>query len=229
MTWEELSAKLYLQIDDSDSLSTAETLDLLNDVYYDICDDRNWSFLRKTATGTTSTSVDYVALPSDFNLILPNINGGYANGYNNLGVPHGSSGMLSQRIYTPYSSFSSVIVGTTRSIYIVIDIAQANNYYNIDWFCYIDIPNSRLVFTKQPTTAQSITYSYKYIPTAILTATSPIFPARFHKMIAFGAAAKFNNIEQTDKNQSYQRENQLEFEKQMEKLRMLDSHTKLTY
>jgi hypothetical protein len=137
--------------------------------------------------------------------------------------------MLSQRIYTPYSSFSSVIVGTTRSVYTVIDIAQANNYYNIDGFCYIDIPNSRLVFTKQPTTAQSITYSYKYIPDAILTATSPIFPSRFHKMIAFGAAAKFNNIEQTDKNQSYQKENQIEYERELERMRVYDAHLKLTY
>lgn len=229
MTWEELSQKLYLQIDDSSSLSTDETLDLLNDAYYDICDDRNWSFLRKTYSGTTSTSVDYVALPSDFDLILPNLNSSVGYGYNNLWVPHGSSSLYSQRIYTPYAAVSTVIVGSNRSIYRVIDIAERNNYYNMDWFVYIDIPNSRLVFTKQPTTAQSVTYDYKYIPDAILAWTSPIFPSRFHKMIAYRAAAQFNNIEQTDKNMSYQRENQLEYEKQIEKMRVYDAHTKLTY
>ncbi len=99
----------------------------------------------------------------------------------------------------------------------------------MDGFVYIDIPNSRLVFTKQPTTAQSVTYDYKYIPDAILIGTSPIFPSRFHKMIAYRAAAQFNNLEQTDKNMSYQRENQLEYEKQMEKMRIYDSHLKLSY
>jgi len=48
-------------------------------------------------------------------------------------------------------------------------------------------------------------------------------------MIAYRAAAQFNNLEQTDKNMSYQRENQLEYEKQMEKMRIYDSHLKLSY
>lgn len=157
----------------------------MNDAYYDVTDDRNWSWARATFTGTTSTSVDYVALPSDFSLILPNLNSSVGYGYNNLGVPHGSSSRYSQRIYTPYAGVSTVIVGSTRSIYTVIDISQRNNYYNMDGFVYIDIPNSRLVFTKQPTTAQSITYDYKIIPTAITANTSPLFPARFHKLLVF--------------------------------------------
>lgn len=113
----------------------------MNDVYYDITDDRNWSWARDTFTGSTSTSDPYVALPADFDLILPNLSSNIGYGYTNLGVPHGSSSLYSQRIYTPYALNSVVFVGTTNSVYKVIDIAKRNNYLNMDGYCYVDIPN----------------------------------------------------------------------------------------
>jgi hypothetical protein len=48
---------------------------LLNDVYGDICDDRDWEWLKATATGTTSTTVPYIALPADFKKMTISYNG----------------------------------------------------------------------------------------------------------------------------------------------------------
>lgn len=72
---------------------------------------------------------------------------------------------------------SVVFVGTTFSPYLVIPFSQRNNYRNASNVCYIDIPNQRLVFTLQPTSAQAITYDYIKVAADILIGTSPIFRA----------------------------------------------------
>jgi hypothetical protein len=67
--------RFQLQIDDSSELSDSESLDLANEVYREIQNDRDWSWLQATHTGTTSTTVPYVALPTDFKKVLPNYAG----------------------------------------------------------------------------------------------------------------------------------------------------------
>lgn len=224
MDWTALSDKLFLQVDDSSQLSTAEALDLINDIYSDVCDDRAWSWLQSTFSGSTSTSVPYVALPSDFNCLLPNVSNSIGYWYGNLGVPRG----YLQAMYTPGASVSVVFVGTTYSPYRIIEFSERRNYRDADGFAYIDIPNARLVFTKQPTTAQAIEFDYKKIPAAILAATSPLFRTSFHSVLAYGAAARFDTLQLTDKSQSYQRENMMLYEKQLESMRLDDARIKLS-
>ena len=100
--------KFYLQVDDSSELSDAEALDLANDVYGDVCDDRAWSWLRATYSGTTSASVPYIALPSDFNIILPNYSQGYSIGGGSAGVPIGAYPMVG--VYSSPWSNATVFV-----------------------------------------------------------------------------------------------------------------------
>lgn len=199
MTGTEIIAKFGLQVDDTSSLSTAESLALANDIYSEICNDRDWEWLKTSASGTTSVSVPYIALPADFKYIAPNKEGK-----------------------------SVVFVGTNHDEYEVISFADRRNYRNMDGYCYIDVPNSRLVFTLQPTSAKAVEYDYIKVETAIQAGTSPLFRAGFHKIIAFGMAARFSNIEQTDKGNSYQKENKELYDSVLEEMAIEDAKIKLS-
>lgn len=196
----DIIARFNLQVDDSSELSSTEELDLANEVYTDIANDRQWEWLKTTATGTTSTSVSYIALPSDFKEITQ-------NKYNK----------------------SVVFVGTDFQEYIVIPFSSRRDYRNQDGFCYIDVPNQRLYFTLQPTSAKAIEYDYIKRPTALTTSTAPLVTTdQFGNLIAYGMAAKFNPIEQSDKSSSYRQENQIEYTRILSDVQMEDTNIKLS-
>jgi len=223
MDWTALLNKFYLQVDDSSQLSDDEALELANDVYNDVANDREWEWLKASATGTTSTTVDYIALPSDFKNIVPNYNR-YGINFGSAGVPVGYSGDNGSE----YGSTAVVFVWSTYTPYLVIPASQRMNHRDTSGFCYIDVPNKRLVFTKQPTSAEAIQYDYIKIPTDITASTSPIFDARFHKILAFGMAVQFNLLEQTDKALSYYKENSIQYEKTLGQMQMQDALIKLS-
>ena len=191
--------RFELQVDDSSELSSTESLALAQEIYDDICNDRPWEWLKATATGTTSTVVSYIALPADFRELSLN-----------------------------KDNKSVIFVGSDYQEYKVVPFSSRRDYRDQDGICYIDIPNSRLYFTKQPTAAEAIEYDYIKNPADLTGATSPIFPAKYHNVVAYGMAGKFNNIEQTEKDGSYQNENQTEYYKLLSDMRMEDSNIKLT-
>lgn len=199
LTTAEIISRFNLQVDDASELSSDEELALANEVYNTICNDRPWEWLKKTYTGVTSTTLAYVALPSDFKELSP-------NSYNK----------------------SVVFVGTDRAEYMVVPLSSRRDYYNTDGYCYIDIPNQRLYFMKQPTEVKAIEYDYVSYPTALTTATSPLFNSRYHEMVSYGMAAKFSNIDQEDKSKSYKNENKQAYEDFMFDLRTEDANIKLT-
>lgn len=199
MITSEIISRFELQVDDASELSSDESLALANEIYNDIANDRPWEWLKKTATGTTSTSVAYIALPSDFKELSPNKEGK-----------------------------SVIFVGTDYSEYQVVPFSSRRDYRNQDGFCYIDIATSRLYFTLQPTSAKAIEYDYIHRPTALTLSTAPLVTTdQFGNLIAYGMAAKFNPIEQTDKAVSYQRENQGLFLTMLSDHRLEDANIKL--
>jgi hypothetical protein len=109
----------------------------------------------------------------------------------------------------------------------VIPFSRRREFRDMDGYCYLDIPNARLYFTKQPTSAQAIEYDYVMVAPALTTSTSPLFLADLHNTISYGMASKFDNIQLTDKVQSYQRENTIAYLNKLGKLQMLDAKTKL--
>lgn len=199
MTGQQIIDKFLLDVDDSSELSDDEVLDLLNDVYTDICDDRDWEWLKKTVTDTTSTSVPYVSLPSDFKKLVAN-----------------------------KDNESIVFVGSDYSEYKVIPFSSRRDYRDQDGFCYIDIPNQRLVFTLQPTSVKTIEYDYIFVPVAITVSTSPIFRSAFHKAIAFGMCARFPAIEQSNKSTSYGNEYGKMMFDQIQDMAVEDANIKLS-
>ena len=200
MTTQDIIDKFNLIVDDASELSSDEELALLNDVYGDVCDDREWEWLKSTATGTTSTSVPYVALPSDFKKIAP-------NEYNK----------------------SVVFVGTDYQPYRVVSFSDRRNYRDQSGFCYIDIPNQRLVFTLQPTEVKDIEYDYiKIAPDLDITSSDPLFRDGFRRMLAYGMASRFPSIEQADKTTSYARENLGQYLNILSAMRQEDAEIKLS-
>lgn len=222
MNWADIIARFELQVDDSATLSSEESLALANEVLFEIYQDRDWEFLKTSYTGVQSTSVPYIALPSDFRNLSPNYMGwvGYYSG--NMGFPIGWNG-------NPYwpnvstASSSVVFVDSTYIPYQVIPFSQRRSYRNMNQLCYIDFSTNRLYFIVQPTAALAVEYDYIKNGEALTTATSPLFPSQFHEIVSYWMAVKFNPIEQTDKAQSYQGINKQLYDEKLSRLRMLDS------
>lgn len=201
MTLDEIVDKFELQVDDASELSTDESYDLANDVYTDVQDDRPWEWLKASFSGTTSTTVPYIALPADFKMIAPN-----------------------------KCDESIVFVGASFSEYKVISFADRRDWRDVDGYCYIDIPNMRLVFTLQPTSAKALEYDYIKIAPALAAGTDqPLFRAGFHKIISFGMAMKFPSIEQADKSTSYASDNKLEYKNILSDMAVEDANIKLAH
>jgi len=202
-TTQEILTRYELQVDDASELSSTEELALANEVYNEICNERDWEWLKSTFTGNTSTTVDYIALPSNFRQITPNKN-----------------------------NESVVFVGSDYSEYKVIPFSSRRDYRDADGYCYIDVPNSRLVFTLQPTEVKAVEYDYMTNPTdlttSLVTPSVPLFNSKFWNVISYGMASKFNNIELSEKASSYQKENQLEYYRILEDMRLEDANIKLS-
>lgn len=200
----EIIARFRLQVDDATELSSDEELALEQEVYDEVCNDRPWEFLKKTKTDTTSTSVPYVALPADFKMIALNS-----------------------------ENESIVFVGTNYDKYKVVPFSSRRDYRDMDGYCYVDKTTSRLYFTLQPTSAKSIEYDYIHIPTELtlgstLITNEPIVrTTSFGNLLALGMAAKFNPIEQSEKQSSYRAENLADYRAKLEDLAVEDAYIKL--
>lgn len=190
MTAAQIIAKFELYYDDGTALSSQEELDLLNKIYQKVCANRPWEFLRNPFTGTQATSVPYIALPTNFGFLFQNHN-------------------YTDQSYT--SDRPVIFVGTSFTPYEVVSYADRRQYRNQDGYAYIDIVNSRLYFTLQPTSAQSVEFDYANVPATLSTDDTPVFPSRFHDIIYHGMIVDQNMIEMTDKGKSYAQENQVQY------------------
>lgn len=195
----EIAAKFRLQVDDASELSTVEELDLMNDVYGDVCDDRDWEWLKTSLSGNTSTTVPYIALPADFKYIQPN-----------------------------KDNQSVVYVGVDFQPYTVVPFSVRREHRNQDGFCYIDVVNSRLVFTLQPTSVKAVEYDYIKIAPDLTANDAPLFRVGFHPILAFGMAARFNPLELSEKGTSYQKENTILYLEQLSAMGLEDAKIKLS-
>lgn len=202
-TGQQIINNFELQVDDTTELSSTEELALLNKVYQDVYSELPWEILKTEFSGTTSTTVPYVALPSDFQYLTVNSN------YTTSAEP----------------SFRPVVfVGESYSQYQVVSYSDRRQYRNQDGYCYIDIANMRLVFTSQPTAAVPIEFDYIKVPEALTLATSPIFPERFHDMFQYAMAVEDSIIQQSDKAKSYKSENDKKYTETLNAMKYWNSN-----
>ena len=186
MTKLEIITKAQLYLDDSSELSTSEFSDLFDKMYRKINSSRPWEGTKSEGTGTTSTSVAYIALPSDFLYLTANAN-------------HTTSNYEAE---TPV-----VFVGTDYEEYQVVSWSDRRQYRTHSNKAYLDIPNSRLVFTKQPVAAEAVEFDYHAQMPALANGESPWFPEEYHDAIYHYMVADDFMIQQSDKAKSYAKEN----------------------
>lgn len=192
-TGQQIIEEFRLYVDDSSELSSAEEVSLLNKIYHKVLDHKDWEFLRKEHTATASITVPYISLPSDFKNIAINWQDNW-------------DGEPSQVVF----------LGTKRIT--LIPFSMRRNYDSNSNFCYIDARQNRLYFCGQPTSADSISFDYIYIPDDLTTITSPVFNATHHSVIMHGMVVDFYSIEQTDKARSYYEENLIAYQDFIERM-----------
>ena len=199
----EIITNFELMVNDVTELSTSEELMLMNRIYQRVCNDRPWEFLKTNATGTMSGSgVDgyYITLPDDFAYFYENYNW-TDNAYS-----------------TEINQAPKVIfVGTSFTPYRIVNYSDRRQYLGSAGYAYVDLANSKIVFTGTPV---STTYSMDYIkvPATLVGASTPVIPTRFQDILVYGMAFTNDIMQLSDKAKSYAPENRALYEEMLEDL-----------
>lgn len=187
MTGQQIITAFELQVSDLTELSSTEELALLNKVYKKALSQKPYECTKKTASGTVSTSVPYVSLPADFLFMVAN-------------ADHTSRGYYGQR--------PVVFVGDDFTPYEVVSWSDRRSVRTDTNKCYIDIRNSRLYFTVQPTQALLYEFDYHAFPDDLTLNTSPIIPSHLCWLFVHLMATEDFIVQLSDKAKSYAPENQ---------------------
>lgn len=205
MTAAEIISKFELYVDDTTELSTSEELALLNKVYQKICDDRPWEFLKKEASGTMPTTTT-IPVPSDFGFFVENLN-------------------YTDNSQTATYNFKPVGILINGNKWLqIINWSDRKQYANQDGYAYFDATNNTITTTYAQPSGATYSFDYKAIPAELLIGGTPVFPARYHDMIALGMAVDDMAIQLFDKNRSYARENEMRFSGYMQALSLYNAN-----
>lgn len=208
MTAQQIIDKFELKVDDTTELSSVEELALLNKVYQFICDDRPWEFLKKEATGTIATTLT-ITLPADFGFFVENLN------------------------YTD-NSFSTQVNAKPVGIMLtsngvkkwlrIVNWSDRRQYADQDGFAYVDIAAGVIRFTYAQNSGSTYSFDYKANATDLALGDTPIFPSRFHEMIASGMAIDDMAMQLFDKARSYANEYRAEYRGYYERMAMYNAN-----
>lgn len=186
LTKQDIITRAQLYLDDSSELSDMEFSDLFDTKYAELNSRKPWEGTKKEASGTTSVSLQYVSVPADFRYLVQNAN-------------HTDSSYASSR--------PVIFRGTSYTPYQVVSWSDRRQYRNQNGYAYIDVANSRLYFTEQPTIAESYEFDYHSAMPKLELADSPWFPAEFHAILFHEMVSDDYIIQQSNKAESYQQEN----------------------
>ena len=209
MTTQEIIDKFFILVDDTTELLTSESLNLAQKIYNQIISNRPWEFLKKEFTGATNGTTT-VTLPADFAYMLDNQN-------------YTDSSIGSSQISRP----CVVFVGTNYQAYRVVNWSDRMQYRTNNDVCWVDILNGNLVFAIAPSSGQTVIFDYAFIPATLTLVTSPVFPARFHDMIAFGMASDDMAIQIFDKAKSYAKEHESQYMSYMSDMAYYNSNLQM--
>lgn len=186
MTKSEIIVKAQLYLDDMSELSTAEFGDLFDKMYRKVNSNRPWEGTKAEGSATTSTSVAYVALETDFLFLTQNAN------YTDSSEP---------------ADFPVVFRGSNYTPYKVVSWSDRRQYRDSDAHAWIDYPNLRLYFSKTPSVVEAVEYDYHRQMPALANSDEPWFPAEYHDVIYHMMVADDFMIQHSDKAKSYRNEN----------------------
>lgn len=188
MTANDIIATFELYVDDTTELSSAEELALLNKVYHEVCDDRAWEFLKKQAAGTMASTTT-ITLPTDFGFFTDTL----------LRTDNSDDFDANAR---------PVAVRVNGNINLqVVNWSDRRQYENASGYCYLDVAAGVIRTTTAQPAGATYDFDYKAVPADLTGLDSPVFPARYHVMLAHKMAVDDMIIQLFDKARSYQSEN----------------------
>ncbi len=186
MTKSEIIVKSQLYLDDMSELSTAEFSDLFDKMYRKVNSNRPWEGTKKEGTGTTSTSVPYISLPSDFLFLVAN----------------GNFTDSSEAAERPV-----IFRGSNYDRYEVVSWSDRRQYRDSDAHAWIDFPNLRLYFSKTPSVAEAVEFDYHAQKPTLAVGESPWWPSDYHDVLYHMMVADDFMIQHSEKAKSYRNEN----------------------
>lgn len=186
MTKTEIITKAQLYLDDMSELSTSEFSDLFDKMYRKVNSNRPWEGTKKEGTGTTSTTLQYIDLETDFLFLTQNAN------YTDASEP---------------ASRPVIFRGSDYRKYEVVSWDDRRQYRNSDAHAWIDVVNNRLYFSKIPTVAETVEYDYHSSMPALANGGSPWFPDEYHDVLYHLMVADDFMIQHSDKAKSYRSDN----------------------
>lgn len=211
-------------------LSTTAQLALANKWYRKVLSDRDWEFLKKSATGTITVTngVATIAQPSDFKQF--SINGQATD----IAVGVGSSyGYGSQAGPSPIGNASPrvIFVAVNTGVYQpyqIINFSARNMYANKNGYCYLDVVNKVITFTVTPTGSDlSYSFDYIYMPPSLTLTTTPVFPADYHDIIHHGMATDDVIFQIFDSSRSYAKENAAQYKDYLASLQLYNAQLQM--
>lgn len=197
MTGDELRTELRTLIDD-DNIESAQELRWINQSYNRINTMKIWNFLRKEdSSKTIATGTTSYAVPSDF--LYPSDDKFYLLD---------SSGNVVHRIKW---------------------VGQQNyrRFNDQKGYAYLDLVNSNIVFTASDVSDYSgltLHLPYQYQPTELTASTEPVFNKAFHMILAYHAAKHFWYNDQQEKDRSFHREMEAEYQNILADMERWDNH-----
>jgi hypothetical protein len=205
MTVEEIFSQFNsVYTDNQSELGTEELFILLNKAYTKIINDRDWYFLETNFQGTLQTGETEIDIPENFKKMVMN---------------HMRNGQPEIVVY--------VGPGNNPNVYHVIPRAKARMYQDIDGFCYLDMKNKKLVFTRAFEQPDLVSYEYIEKPPKLENLEDePIIPMEYHHAIVHAMAEEYPIIDQMERQFSFSRENESYKEKILEDLRLEDANIK---
>jgi len=207
----DILSKFETYLDDATELPAQEELELANKIYKEICNQRPWVFLKKSATGTLTIGVDAygnsqatIALPSNFKYLAIN----NLSTDNTVSTDNGMKAVVifiscQTNAYIPYQ---------------VVNYADRRQFLN-GAYAWVDPTVNKIVFASVPS-ASDLTYEFDYIsiPPDLTAATQapysdPIFRCDFWDAIYHKMACDDQIIQIFDRAHSYMAENQQRYDK----------------
>ena len=160
--------------DDMSELSADQKLALADDKYRDVLNDREWEFLRSTASVVVANGE--IALPDDFKKLVENPDTRYRYGF--------WIGALN-----------------SASFYPVVNMMERRTRTDLSYF---DARNRKIVLADglSSLNGQTASFDYFYKPDTLALDTEPVFDGDYHKIVPYLMAGEHYLIDQTENGRS---------------------------
>lgn len=213
LTPADVITKFELQVSDITELSSAEELDLLQNVYEDVCVDRQWEVLKTSVSGSmtldSTSGLYYLTIPDDFAFFTIN----NQNTDNSEEIDNNQSPVV-------------IFVGTNYQPYKVVNYSDRRQYRNQSGYCWLDLAARKVWFTTTPV-ATTYEFDYQKAPDTLTLSSTFAFPDRFMCILWYGMARDNSIIQLSDRAKSYLAENNQKYEKTLLDMQFWNSQFQL--